>query len=454
MIIDVFTPGPNLGVGGTIGMVLTRTGATLTYALEYEAFGTEQTDPETGAPTGIFEWSGTLEFKLTLPPPERSDFTENLVDRPTFLNGSFTGIALDTLHTGVADGNTGSSLTNFKLMFLGSRVSFVGTSSREFVFGDASAEGFFTGVGNDAVSAGGGDDYIDGGAGNDVLEGGTGNDTYVVDAAGDRVIEAAGAGVDRVFAFASHTLADNVEALSLRGAANITGAGNALANQIVGNVGNNTLSGNGGDDVINGFLGADTMIGGAGNDTFFVDNAGDRVGESTNGGFDTVFTSVRFALTTVVEQLFAIGSADIALSGNSLANTVAGNAGDNFIDGGAGADTLTGGVGNDVFVFRSAPTGAVDWIIDFSNVAGTNNDRIALDNAIFAGIGATGALNPAIFKVLGIAGAAADANDRVFYNASTGVLAYDADGPGLGVQTVIAQVIGAPTLTAADFIVI
>lgn len=94
------------------------------------------------------------------------------------------------------------------------------------------------------------------------LEGGTGDDTYIVDQAGDTVIEAADGGVDTVLSYADdHTLAANVENLVLGGSNDANGTGNDLANRMVGNEGANVLNGAAGDDL---------LVGGAGNDTFVV----------------------------------------------------------------------------------------------------------------------------------------------------------------------------------------
>ncbi|MGO4840418.1 calcium-binding protein, partial [Rhizobiaceae sp. 2RAB30] len=60
---------------------------------------------------------------------------------------------------------------------------------------------------------------LNGGAGADRLVGGAGNDTYYIDNAGDVVVEAANQGTDRVIASVSHTLAANVENLTLTGTA-------------------------------------------------------------------------------------------------------------------------------------------------------------------------------------------------------------------------------------------
>ncbi|MBU2581373.1 MAG: tandem-95 repeat protein [Alphaproteobacteria bacterium] len=129
------------------------------------------------------------------------------------------------------------------------------------------------GGGNDQLTGGDGNDLLDGGTGSDTLDGGSGDDGYVVDNAGDVVIEAAAGGQDRVTAFIDFTLTANVESLSLAGGA-ISGTGNALDNTLAGTDAANTLNGAGGDDTLRGGAGNDTLDGGSGSDTF-VYSAGD-----------------------------------------------------------------------------------------------------------------------------------------------------------------------------------
>src|SRR5690606_2405040 len=95
-----------------------------------------------------------------------------------------------------------------------------GSAHDDTLTGDALANGLDGGAGNDV---------LDGGTGADTLAGGAGDDFYYVDNAGDFVIELSGEGVDRVQASIDYTLADNVENLTLKGAA-VTGTGNELAN--------------------------------------------------------------------------------------------------------------------------------------------------------------------------------------------------------------------------------
>lgn len=229
---------------------------------------------------------------------------------------------------------------------------------------NSAAASVSAGSGNDNVQTGSGDDQIDGGAGADTMAGGAGNDSYRVDNAGDVVIENAGEGTDTVTATVDYTLSANVEALVLAGSAT-SGTGNAAANTITGNAGDNSLSGaagndtldgGAGNDTLDGGTGADAMSGGTGDDTYYVDNAGDTVSETPDGGDnDTIVTSVDYALVDNVENLILTGGAVNAtgndrantLNGNDGANTLSGEGGDDTLNGGGGDDTLEGGTGAD-----------------------------------------------------------------------------------------------------------
>ncbi|MDB5506698.1 MAG: Hemolysin-type calcium binding domain protein [Devosia sp.] len=218
--------------------------------------------------------------------------------------------------------------------------------------------------------------------------GAPGDDIYVVDQAGDAVIESAGQGTDTVQSSVSNWLGVHLENLTPTGAANISGTGNARANTLIGNVGNNTLIGG---------LGIDMLLGGAGNDTYVVDNSGDRAFETTTmastidaGGIDTVQSAVSYNLDFTaglrfVENLTLTGAANVSGTGNARANTMIGNTGNNTLNGGLGIDTLLGGAGNDTFVFRAKEDSGIgarrDVINDFEDFAG--NDTI--DLSAFAG---------------------------------------------------------------------
>ena len=118
------------------------------------------------------------------------------------------------------------------------------------------------------LNGGDGGDILNGGAGIDTLIGGAGNDAYVVDNIADVVVEFANEGTDTVSASVTHTLASNIENLSLTGTAAINAKGNELDNLILGNSASNTLVGAAGNDTLDGGAGNDTLDGGAGNDTY------------------------------------------------------------------------------------------------------------------------------------------------------------------------------------------
>jgi Ca2+-binding RTX toxin-like protein len=322
-----------------------------------------------------------------------------------------------------------------------------------------------------------------GGGGSDRLWGLGGDDVYVVDGSAV-IVEAAGAGNDRVEATASYSLNAGaaVELLTAADQTAVTAldiAGNEFGQVIIGNEGANALEGGGGNDTLQGIGGNDYLDGGAGNDvtqgddgddTHVVDSAGDQVIEFAGGGFDRVLTSVSYTLGDFsdIELLSARdqgGSLALTLIGNGLANNIQGNEGDNILAGGAGNDTLyglggsdalnggagsdllIGGTGGDGLIF-TAPLvqGEADLILGF--VSG--EDRIFLDDAAFAGL-ALGALPAEAFRA---GPSAQDGDDRILYDAVTGALYFDADGNGAGAAIHFATLIDAPPINAGDFMVI
>jgi Ca2+-binding RTX toxin-like protein len=292
---------------------------------------------------------------------------------------------------------------------------------------------------------------LDGKAGADVMSGGAGNDLYVVDNAGDVIIEGTGQGtLDRVISSISYSLAAGVEVESL---ATANAAGTTAIN-LTGNEFAQTITGNAGANILDGRGGADTMAGGAGNDLYYVDNAGDVIIEgASQGTLDRVLASVSYTLAAgvQVESLAtanAGGTEAINLTGNAFAQSITGNAGSNILNGGAGSDTLTGGLGNDIFVFNTALGASnIDTITDFA----VGQDRIWLDDAIFT---ALPSLLTADQFVINATGLAQDGSDRIIYQTTTGYLFYDSNGSAAGGATRFATLSINLGLTFDDFLVV
>jgi len=124
-------------------------------------------------------------------------------------------------------------------------------------------------TGSAAINATGNtlNNILTGNAKKNVLKGLAGDDTYII-GAGDSIVEAVNAGTDTVQSYITHTLAANVENLTLIGDAVINGTGNTLNNVLTGNSKSNRLNGGTGNDSIVGGGGQDKLTGGTGLDKF------------------------------------------------------------------------------------------------------------------------------------------------------------------------------------------
>lgn len=344
-----------------------------------------------------------------------------------------------------------------------------GAGNDSLVGGDAD-DNLAGGAGADTLSGDAGGDFLDGGIGADRLVGGTGDDEYVVDNAGDVIVEVATGGNDTVRASINFTLGATLENLLLVGDSDLNGTGNAGGNLIVGNDGDNRLDGG---------AGADLLSGGRGDDTYVVDNELDAVGESVGNGVDTVVSSVTLALPGDVENLTLAGATAINGTGNNQGNNLVGNAGANnlsgafgndalvggagndtlsgggdndILRGGLGADQLTGGDGADQFVFDGALSTItnVDLVTDFAQGV----DELQLSKSVFGALGTAGTdLDALQFRAgAGFTSGATTAH-RVIYDTDTGSLFYDRDGSGAAASVKFAVLNDAPSIGVGDIFV-
>jgi len=280
--------------------------------------------------------------------------------------------------------------------------------------GEASIDGSGNWLPN-TITGNSGNNRLNGYAAADTMIGGAGDDTYVVSDAGDVVVELDGQGTDEVEAGLDHALPDHVENLTLLGAGNFNGTGNALGNTLSGNGSDNLLSGLDGDDTLKGWSGTDTLQGGNGSDT---------------------------------------------LEGGNGTDTLQGDTGSDTLHGGDEVDRLRGhdpSAGDDLvedrYVFDSALGVAVggvsptqDWIDDPVFLPGSEgaDDQILLDSSIFVIPGAAlGALVDGVsyFEGWGLDGNGIAAAPGIYNNTATGELRYNPTAGVAGDSVVFAIVL-------------
>ena len=164
------------------------------------------------------------------------------------IDGVVFGDVADTLDV------TMGSVTSLDLSGL-TMLDFGGSLDKVVITGDSDPETIIGTSVRDVISTGAGSDTIDGGGGIDSMSGGTDNDNYIVDNAGDVVVENAGEGtLDLVRARVSYALAAGVDVELLQAfdtssvaALNLTG--NELVQTLLGNNGVNIIDGKGGADI-------------------------------------------------------------------------------------------------------------------------------------------------------------------------------------------------------------
>jgi serralysin len=227
-----------------------------------------------------------------------------IVSSATDLLREDAGAGIDSVQAGV--GFTLSNNIEMLVLTGTGNIDGSGNALANSLTGNAGANRLSGGEGNDTLLGNAGDDTLDGGTGADGMTGGLGNDCYVVDALGDVVVEAAGAGTDLVLSSIALTLGANLENLTLTGVGALNGTGNALANLLTGNAGSNllnggdgadTLAGGGGDDTLCGGMGTDVLTGGVGCDIFrFASRleGQDRITDFTSGIDHLEFSAAGF----------------------------------------------------------------------------------------------------------------------------------------------------------------
>ncbi len=348
---------------------------------------------------------------------------------------------------------------------------------------------------------------IDGGSGADTLRGLAGNDTLIGGAGGDLLDGGVGTADWASYLSAAGAVTIFMESLASNGgdAAGDTYSGieffeltNGFADIFVGGAASDFVFGQGGNDVLFGGAGFDALYGGAGDDFLLGGAAGDLLDGGT-GGFDAVFygdspTGVSLNLVTNVHSGFAAGDTMTGIEGYLLtdqadtmtgldspslgevifglggADSLVGLGGFDYLIGGGNNDTLVGGFGWDLliggtgadrFVWNTGGEGGPalgggpggDVVQDFE----VGIDKLAFVSATTGIAGFTlGAnlfiQNSGVTAITGMQGSSG--GPTLIYDTAFGGLWYDANGNASGGLIYLATIVGAPTLTAGDFIVV
>ncbi len=385
-------------------------------------------------------------------------------------------IVYDLIAGTLSNGVDTITIAGFENLSDGSGASFIaGTDGANILNGRG---------GNDTLFGRGGDDTLIGGTGADSFDGGTENIADFVsyeastvsvtvyaatpasnggDAAGDTytgiegwILTSAGSG-DTFFGGAA---AERVFALD----------GNDV---VFGNAGNDQIwAGNGNDFILPG-ADLDYIDGGDGFDAVFYGDSANGISlnlaTNSHSGFaqSDFFLSIEaFLMTEAADTvigadnaaagdiLYGLGGND-SLSGQGGFDYLLGGDGADTLNGGFGYDLMTGGAGADRFVFNNGFEGGAfasggEVITDFE--AGV--DRIAFVGAT-SGFASFSVGNNLFIQNGGPTGTqGTTTGPTLIYDRTAGALWFDSNGNQAGGLNYLVSLLGTPTLTGADFIVI
>ena len=232
-----------------------------------------------------------------------------------------------------------------------------------------------------------GNDTIYGSAGNETMYGGIDNDLIYL-GAGDKAVENANEGIDKVISSVNYSLEVNFENLTLAsGSQAINGLGNELDNIVEGNELNNSLYGLDGNDTLIGGIGADTLDGGNNTDTASYANSQGSVSvnlysmglQSGGDAQGDILSNIENIVGSRYDDMIVGSAVNNLLQGADGSDTLIGDLGADTLDGGNGNDQLYGGGDNDSILGGAGNDTVYGWDGNDSIMGGDANDLIMGD---------------------------------------------------------------------------
>jgi len=250
--------------------------------------------------------------------------------------------------------------------------------------------------GNDRLGGTADHDTLNGGAGADTLYGGAGSDTYVIDDAGDLIVDSSSSIYDMDTAVLVGSAFGGYYSVNMSpGIENVTAGAGTVFMIIEGNDGNNKLVGNDHGGALLGGKGhdtldsggnaysateQDTLDGGEGNDTYWIRSSNDLIRDiqGTNTAYVAAGLSYTLAGGVGIDYLKAENSSTgVRMVGNAWYQKIEGSHGSDTLASGGGGDWLDGGNGDDIYEVS-------DPSASFKLTDASGNDTLRLVNTSLA----------------------------------------------------------------------